>query len=449
MRPRTILSVLTLANGAVALGQVPTLIFEEGTTNSLALKVADKSTPVQILVDQLDWKGVIRAATDLAIDFGRVTGVNGTLISNNSNNTVQNTGIIIAGTIGRSNLIDQLVTAGKIDVKSVEGKWESFLTKVVPDPLPNIRSALVIAGSDKRGTIYGLYDISEQIGVSPWYYWADVPPQRHDSIYALNKTTVRESPSVKYRGIFLNDEAPSLTGWVNANFPRGKYGPGYNADFYSRVFELLLRLRANLLWPAMWDSMFAVDDPKSQALADEYGIVMGTSHTEPFARSTKEWNVLGKGPWKWNTNKDRVKSFMIEGAQRAKLYETVYTIGMRGSHDTPMSDDIETELLQSIVTEQRQILSDLNMTGVPQSWCLYSEVQGYYEAGMKVPDDVVLLWADDNWGNIRRLPNAKDNQRKGGAGVYYVRACIDHHRVCKLIQNSTLILLDPLETTNG
>jgi Glycosyl hydrolase family 115 len=410
---------------AFGLGQSPTIGFDESRAG---YKLADTASSVRILVDRSDWPGVVRAARDLTIDFGRVTGRNGTLelVSNNTTTAWPNTtaGVIIAGTLGKSKLIDQLAQSHNLSISNISGQWETFVSQVVSNPIPGIPQALLLVGSDKRGTIYSLYDISEQIGVSPWYFWADIPPKQHDSIYAITSLppSVRGPPSVKYRGIFLNDEAPALTGWVNANFPRGKYGPGYNADFYALVFELLLRLRANLLYPAMWDGMFAVDDVRNQPLADEYGIVMGTSHTEPFARSTKEWNTFGNGSWNFRTNDDNVALFLQEGARRAKPYETLLTIGMRGSHDTPMSNNIEISLLENVVKTQRQILAQENMTNVPQSWCLYKEVQGYYDAGMKVPDDVTLLWADDNWGNIRRLPSESEMSRKGGAGVYYVRS---------------------------
>lgn len=235
-----------------------------------------------------------------------------------------------------------------------------------------------------------------------------------------------KSPSVKYRGFFINDEAPALTGYVDAKFPPSPWGPGFNADFYHTMFELLLRLRANYLWPAQWNSMFNVDDPRSQALADEYGIVMGTSHTEPMMRATKEWNVFGHGPWQWNTDDESIYPFFVEGAERSKPYEGVLTMGMRGSGDTALSSGIETDLLQSVVAAQTEILTKIwgnesvaDPNVVPQMWCLYKEVQGYYEAGMTVNEYITLLWTDDNWGNIRRLPLQNETSRSGGAGVYY------------------------------
>lgn len=287
---------------------------------------------------------------------------------------------IIIGTIGKSKLIDDLVKRKKIDVEKTKGQWEAFQSSVVSKPFPGIDNALVIAGADKRGTIYGLYDISEQIGVSPWYWWADVPARRQSSVYALPVTKYQKSPSVKYRGIFLNDEQPALTNWVNENYPKGKYGPGYNADFYSKVFELLLRLRANLLWPTMWDGMFGVDDPKNQWTADMYGIVMSTSHTEPLMRSTKEWNTLGNGTWDYAKNSEAIKEYWKEGVERSKNYENLWTMGMRGNGDNVLAEEVLVDLLEGIVHDQRDILSDVlevpedKLDTVPQVWCLYKDV---------------------------------------------------------------------------
>ncbi|TKA64698.1 hypothetical protein B0A55_11188 [Friedmanniomyces simplex] len=412
--------------------------------------LASSGSAVQIFAEQDDWPAVLRVCDDLATDFGRVTGLNGTvsLLQNGTSPSLNSSmifnvtgkttyqmggssygskgGFIIAGTVGNSTIIDGLVKAGKIDVSAIEGTWEAYVSAMVADPMPGVSQAMVIAGSDRRGSVYGLYSVSEQIGVSPWYYWADSPPQKHNSIYAANTTVVQASPSVKYRGFFINDEAPALTGYIMAKFPPSPWGPGFNADFYKTVFELLLRLRANYLWPAQWNSMFNVDDPRSQALADEYGVVMGSSHTEPMARATKEWNVFGEGPWQWNTNNASIYPFFVEGAERAKPYENVLTMGMRGSGDTALGAGIETSLLENVVAAQTQILDNIwgnasvqSPDIVPQMWCLYKEVQGYYQAGMRVPDYITLLWTDDNFGNIRRLPLANETGRIGGAGVYY------------------------------
>jgi hypothetical protein len=303
-----------------------------------------------------------------------------------------------------------------------------WLLPVATQPFKNPSQLIVLMisiGSDRRGTIYGLYDISEQIGVSPWHYFADVASKSHDSLYALRTTKVQKSPTVKYRGFFINDEAPALTGWMNANYQKSKYNSAFGAEFYSNVFELLLRLRANYLWPAMWGSMFNVDDPRNQPLADEYAIVMGSSHTEPMVRATKEWKAFGKGGeegWQWATNNASLIEYFTEGAERAKPYENVVTIGMRGYHDTAMSPDTQTDVLEAVVQGQTEILDKVygDASKVPQMWCLYKEVQDYFEAGMKVPDNVILLWTEDNWQNIRRLPVGDEKKRSGGAGVYYV-----------------------------
>ena len=191
--------------------------------------------------------------------------------------------------------------------------------------MDGIDQALVLAGSDKRGTIYSLYDISEQIGVSPWYWWADVPPKKYTALYALPKTKTQGPPSIKYRGLFIIDEQPALTNWI-----KEKYGGVYNSAFHAKVFELLLRLRANYFWPAMWASKFHVDDNKNGPLADEMGIVMGTSHTEPMARADKE----KVKPWDWKSNQSNLKKYMQDGATRSKNWEVVWTLGMRGDGDT-------------------------------------------------------------------------------------------------------------------
>ena len=309
--------------------------------------------------------------------------------------------LILVGTIGRSALIDRLIQEGKLDVSGVRGQWEASVTQVVERPLPGIRRAVVIAGADKRGTIFGVYGLSEQMGVSPWVWWADVPVRHKDALYVETGRYVAASPRVRYRGIFLNDEAPALSGWAAEKFG------GFNHQFYVHVFELLLRLRANFLWPAMWGSAFNEDDPLNPKLADEYGIVMSTSHHEPMMRAQQEWKRHGTGPWDYTQNKQVLEDFWRAGVKRNRNYESIYTVGMRGDGDIPMSAEANTALLENVVADQRKILSEEvnpDLTKVPQVWALYKEVQEYYEKGMRVPDDVTLLWCDDNWGNIRRLP---------------------------------------------
>jgi hypothetical protein len=368
-----------------------------------------------ICVTTNDWPGVRRAAADLQTDFRRVSGVAPLLLPEVSH---AGSRVIIIGTIGQSALIDQLARAGKIDISAIAGKWEASFAEVVAQPWPGVDQALVICGSDRRGTIYGVYDLSEQMGVSPWHFFADVPATHHDTLFVQAGKHVAPSPVVKYRGIFLNDEAPDLSGWTQEKFG------GFNHGFYTNVFELLLRLKANYLWPAMWDNCFNEDDPENFRLADEYGIVMGTSHVEPMMRADKEWNRRGFKPADWNfqTHSNELMKFWRDGLERNKSCENLITIAMRGKRDTPMSATANVALLEEIVAAQRKIIAQVYQTNaatVPQLWALYKEVQEYYEKGMRVPDDVTLLWSDDNWGNLRRLPSPADRQRPGGSGIYY------------------------------
>jgi hypothetical protein len=375
--------------------------------------LARSGVAAPLYVDPNDFPGVIRAANDLSRDILGVTGLASPILQDES---ALHGSVVIIGTLGKCALFEHLIRDHKIDASAIQGKWESFLIQTVSQPFPGVSSALVIAGSDKRGTIYGIYEISEQIGVSPWYWWADVPIPHHNELFVKRGRHLQGEPTVKYRGIFLNDEAPALTGWV-----KEKFG-GYNHEFYMKVFELLLRLRANFLWPAMWNSAFNEDDPLNPKLADEYGIVMGTSHHEPMLRAQQEWKRHGKGPWDYSTNGEELREFWSQGIERNKNYESIITLGMRGDGDLPMSEQSNVALLEKIVADQRKILTgemNSDLGKIPQSWALYKEVQEYYEKGMRVPDDVTLLWCDDNWGNIRRLPTAEERGRSGGAGIYY------------------------------
>jgi hypothetical protein len=274
----------------------------------------------------------------------------------------------------------------------------------------------VIAGSDKRGTIYGIYDLSREIGVSPWYWWADVPVRHAATVVVKAERLIVGEPKVKYRGIFINDEAPAFSGWS-----REKFG-GINHHVYEHVFELILRLKGNYLWPAMWGNAFADDDSLNAKLADEYGVVMGTSHHEPMTRAQQEWHRYGQGPWNYEQNDSTLRAFWRAGIARMGTRENIVTIGMRGDGDLPMTNGSNIALLERIVSDQRKIIADVThkpASATPQLWALYKEVQDYYDNGMRVPDDVTLLFSDDNWGNIRRLPNANDRSRPGGFGVYY------------------------------
>lgn len=400
-------------------------VFTQKNTSYFPLAVDGK--PVSIHTDNSDYKGVLRAVNDLKEDLRKVTG--------NSPQQGATKFTLIIGTVGKSPTIDKLIQTGKIEAKDLKGKNEKYIIKTVTAPLEGIDAALVIAGSDKRGTIYGIYELSSQIGVSPWYYWADVPVVNQKNLYVKPGTYTEGEPAVQYRGIFLNDEAPALTGWSKATFG------GFNHQFYEKVFELLLRLKGNFLWPAMWGSAFYDDDPLNGPLADEYGIVMGTSHHEPMALAQQDWKRRGEGAWDYTKNGEVLRKFWASGIERAKNWESLITIGMRGDGDEPMSEESNIDLLQKIVKDQRTIIS--KVTGkkaeqVPQVWALYKEVQDYYDKGMRVPDDVTLLLCDDNWGNVRKLPDLNAPKRKGGYGMYY------HFDYVGAPRNSKWININPI-----
>lgn len=394
---------------AQALGTAPFVGFS--AKGGVALAGAQRAATIVVGTDE--YPGVLRAARDLQRDIASVSGKTPAW---QAGQAVRADDAIIVGTLGHHALVDRLVEQGKIDARGLAGQWEGFLIQAVADPAPGIKRALVVVGSDKRGTIYGLYTISEQIGVSPWYWWADVPVARHAALDVPLGTRVTEKPTVQYRGIFLNDEAPVLSNWAKERFG------GFNHKFYEKLFELMLRMRANYLWPAMWYSSFYDDDKENGKLADTMGIVMGTSHHEPMMRAQQEWHRYGKGPWDYHHNGDALRAFWAEGMRNTRDQEKVITMAMRGDGDEPMSEDANVELLQQIVKDQRAIIRKeigKEPEQVPQLWALYKEVQDYYEKGMRVPDDMLLLWCDDNWGNIRRLPTLEERKRSGGAGVYY------------------------------
>ena len=343
------------------------------------------------------------AAANLQCDFEQVTGVKPRRGGNDA-------GIVI-GTIGSNPQIDQWVKQGLL--KDLKGKTEKYIIKT-------IGKQLVIAGSDKRGTVYGIYELSRQIGVSPWYYWADVPVVKHPELYVKEGEYTDGEPAVRYRGLFLNDEAPCLTTWVKNTF-----GTNYGGhQFYEKVFELILRLKGNYLWPAMWGWAFYADDPENLKTADKMGVMMGTSHHEPMARNHQEYarDRKGWGAWNYSTNKENLDRFFREGIERMKGTDDIVTIGMRGDGDEAMGNGTDTKLLETIIDNQRRIIKEVTKRPAketPQIWALYKEVQDYYDAGLRVPDDVTVLLCDDNWGNVRRLPTAEEQKRKGGWGLYY------------------------------
>lgn len=404
-------------NAQQTMNVIPPIIYDCATDTKDFPVVDTQQESAVIRYDADDYKGVIRAISDLQKDIERVTDVK---INTSANGPLGKYEIMI-GTLGKSKVIDELVTSGKIKLRNLQGKWESFIITTVDNPKPGIRQGLIIAGSDKRGTIYGIYELSQQLGVSPWYWWADAPIQKRQSAYVKSGYYESGEPKVKYRGIFINDEWPSFGNWATEKFG------GVNSKMYVHLFELLLRLKANFFWPAMWASAFNEDDPMNPILADEYGIVMGTSHHEPMMRAHKEYTRRkGEvGPWDYKTNKERLDNFFREGMERNKEFENVVTIGMRGDGDVAMSeegDEANMQVLKKVIEGQRQTLKEVygkEPSEIPQLWAIFTEVQRYYDAGFTVPDDVMLLFCDNNWGYIRRTGPDKEKKRKGGMGLYY------------------------------
>ena len=391
-----------------------------------------------ILIDNNIDSGILKAIVNLSVDIDKVTGVSPILKVDKV--SAEET-VLLIGTIGKSKYIDDLVKNKKINASELQGKYEKYLIQTVQNPIEGVKEALVIAGSDKRGTIYGIYELSKQIGVSPWYYWADVPIKKQENIYIKRGKYTEGEPAVRYRGIFLNDEAPALSGWANATFG------GFNSKFYEKVFELILRLKGNFLWPAMWGSAFYDDDPQNGILANEMGIVMSTSHHEPMAMAQSDWHRYVKrnnlpNIWDYTKNTRALQESWRFGMQRAKDWEKVVTVGMRGDGDEAMSEDTNIALLEKIVKDQRKIISEV--TGkkpeeTPQVWALYKEVQDYYDQGMRVPDDVTLLFCDDNWGNVRKLPEINSKPHRGGYGMYY------HFDYVGAPRNSKWININPIQ----
>jgi len=384
--------------------------------------IGDGTHALSVLVETNAAPAVSRAANDLLDDLERVTGTRSKRISG----TTGETNLVLIGTPGQSELVDRLVAEGKLDVTGIRGQWESYVLQMVKYPLPGVERALVIAGSDRRGTIYGIYELSELIGVSPWYWWADVPIPKTKTVALHGDTLMQGPPAVKYRGLFLNDEDWGLRPWAAKTFDpeTGNLGP----KTYARVFELLLRLRANLLWPAMHPDTRAFNFyPTNKELADAYGIVMGSSHCEQMLRNNvDEWARDGQGDYNFVTNPDGVLKYWEQRVRENGRFENSYTLGMRGIHDSGMPGGgtarEKAERLHTIIAAQRDLLARLvntNVAQVPQIFCPYKEVLELYRLAPDIPDDVTLVWPDDNYGYVRQFSDARERRRRGGAGVYY------------------------------
>lgn len=416
MNKQPLLYFLGICSILLNFGLLPIASAQDSYVSSSPIEHGFPLQSVNLYLDSEDHEGVHLVADDLQSDLKKVTGH----LPEISSEEISSKYPIIIGTLGKNKWIDELVADHKLEVSSIKGKWENFLIKVVQNPYPGVDKALMIVGSDKRGTIFGMYDLAEKMGVSPWHWWADVPVKTSEELFVKPGNHLSGTPKVKYRGIFINDEEPGLGNWARETFG------GINSEMYEQVFKLILRLKGNYLWPAMWGKAFNEDDPKNPVLADTYGIVMGTSHHEPMVRAQKEWGThredYGNGEWNYQTNAEGLREFWKDGFERNQNYENLVTIGMRGDGDEPMTEGTAIELLETIVKDQREIIAEV--TGepareTPQVWALYKEVQDYYDQGMRVPEDVTLLLADDNWGNIRKLPNPEDEAREGGYGIYY------------------------------
>ena len=393
----------------LAVSAVATEKFVTSDRRQSELAVVKNGKPLGIYYDRTDHAGVLMACESLCKDIEAVCGAAPVL----SDTALKE--CILVGSINTP-LISRLLDSGKIDRNEIEGKKEKYIVCVVNKPAEGVDKALVIVGSDKRGTIYGIYELSRQMGISPWYWWMDVPVEHKEDLYIRKGIFSDGEPKVAYRGIFINDEWPSFGNWANSRFG------GINSKCYKHVFELILRLKGNYLWPAMWGSAFYDDDKENGRLADKMGIVMGTSHHEPMALAQQDWKRRGEGEWNYVRNEKGLQDFWRSGMERAKEWETLVTVGMRGDGDEAMEDSGNIALMEKIVADQRKIISEV--TGrpaeeTPQVWALYKEVQDYYDMGMQVPDDITLMFCDDNWGNVRKLPRLDAAKRKGGYGMYY------------------------------
>ena len=399
---------------------IAALIVQVATAQTARFCMAKDGKTATIVVDKNDWQSVLKATHDLSDDVRKVTGVKAEVaVANSTLSTLHST--LIIGTIGKSKYIDRLVKQKKINVRQVKGQWESYLIDVVD-------GNLVIAGSDKRGTIYGIYDLSQRIGVSPWYWWADVPVKHQDEVWYDGGRFVQPSPSVKYRGIFINDEDWGLKPWAAKNFEKelGDIGP----KTYDRVCELLLRLKANMLAPAMHSCTGAFySHPESQRVADERGIMITTSHCEPllFNNAAKsEWDKARDGEWNYETNSATILKKLDDRIRETAQYDNIYTMGLRGLHDEAMKGSTNPKdrarTLEKVIDKQRGILEKYKKQKAerqPQIFVPYKETLDIYDAGLRVPDDITLVWPDDNYGYMKRVSNAAEQKRSGRSGVYY------------------------------
>jgi len=385
--------------------------------------LVDREHVVQILVDPNEDHAVHRAAMDLVEDVYRVTGRRPELLGAMPPRAE---GLVIIGTAQNGQTIKHLGQLGRLDLGRIADASEAYLIQTLREPLDGIGMALVIAGSDRRGAIYGIYTISEAIGVSPWYWWADVPVKIR-RVLAIRPLTYRQGPpAVRYRGIFINDEDFGLRPWAARTFDPdlGNIGP----KTYAKVFELLLRLKGNLLWPAMHEGTVAFNRlEENRRIAEEFGVIIGSSHCEQMLRNNvDEWHRYGQGDYDYVTNRDGVLRYWEARVKEFARFEGIYTVGMRGIHDSGMpgggTQQQQAARLHQIIADQRQLLAryvNQDLSKVPQMFCPYKEVLALYRLAPDIPADITICWPDDNWGYVRQFCDQQERARQGGAGVYY------------------------------
>ena len=420
---KTLLTLTLLWMQAAALQAQVALTERASARTDFELVAADSGAAV--CYDAGDAAVVETAAGLFAADVARVTGREIPVVAGQELPAKTRCAVIV-GTIGQSRWIDELIAAKKIDVSAIEGGWERYAIRLVERPGHGVRKALVIAGSDRRGTAYGLLSVSRAIGVSPWYWWADAPVRHRDRLTLRVGDFTSESPSVKYRGIFINDEDWGLYRWAKENFEKelGNIGP----KTYEKVCELLLRLQANYLAPAMHDATTAFYKiPENMRIADRYAIAVGSSHCEPLGLNTaSEWDSKTMGEWDYVNNRAGVDRVLKERVETSAPYENVYTLALRGLHDRAMagSEDLDARkaTMQEALLSQRQILTEVlgkPAEEIPQAFTPYKEVLDVYNRGLELPDDVTIIWPDDNYGYMKRLSSPAEQKRSGRSGVYY------------------------------
>ncbi len=415
-----LLGGMLLLSSSAVLAQVS---LSQNSSGSNVFSLVGKKDKACVYYDTKDFEVVKTTAGLFAND---VKEVSGQILGVATTKEVPQKNCIIVGTLGHNEWIDQMVAKKKLDVEPLKNRWESYLVQLVRNPLPGVEKALVIVGSDRRGAAYGLLSVSRTIGVSPWYWWADAPIVKKDQLNLKVDKYISKEPTVKYRGIFINDEDWGLYRWSKRNFEKevGNFGP----RTYAKVCELLLRLQANYLCPAMHDASMAFHRiPENRLVADRFAILMGASHCEPLLFNTaSEWKRDTMGEWDYINNKKGVDSVLNARVKECAPFENVYTLALRGLHDRAMnaSNDMgdRKDMLQEALMAQRQMLIDaIGKPGeeIPQAFTPYKEVLDVYDEGLELPDDVTIIWPDDNYGYMKRLSSPKEQKRSGRSGVYY------------------------------